>query len=276
VSLSSLPSISTARSTASLTADAAALPPRAERFGRALLGSLLPLCFLALWALASRQGWIGRDLLPSPGDVLRTTETLVLSGALFHHLAATLARMLAGFLIGAAAASLLGALAGSSVLVHASLDPLIQGLRSVPSIAWVPLFVLWFGIFEASKIALIAAGVFFPVYLNLASALARTDSRWDELAATCERGRMARFFLIALPASLPAYITGLRSGLGLGWMFVAAAELMGASQGLGFLLTDGEQTGRPETVLTAIVIFALCGRASDRALAALAARLAWR
>ncbi len=272
MSASSLPSFATARP----AADAVPSPPYAPRFGRALLGSLLPLLLLALWALASRQGWIGRDLLPSPGDVWRTTEALLVSGALVHHLGATLARMAAGFLIGAAAASVLGALSGSSRLVHACLDPLIQGLRSVPSIAWVPLFVLWFGIFEASKIALIAAGVFFPVYLNLASALARTDPRWDELAAVCERGRLTRFFFIALPASLPAYITGLRSGLGLGWMFVAAAELMGASQGLGFLLTDGEQTGRPETVLTAIVMFALCGRVSDRALAALAARLVWR
>jgi sulfonate transport system permease protein len=112
-------------------------------------------------------------------------------------------------------------------------------------------------------VSLIALGVFFPVYLNLTTGIAAIDPRLLEVAALFEyRGaRLARQVL--LPAALPAYITGLRSGLGLGWMFVVAAELMGASRGLGYLLVDGQTTSRPELVMAAIACFALLGKLTD-------------
>jgi sulfonate transport system permease protein len=171
------------------------------------------------------------------------------------------------------AGTIFGAITGYSALTHRVVDPTLQALRSIPSIAWVPLFILWFGIFEASKVALIAVGVFFPVYLNLMAGVAGVDRKLIEVGQVHRLGRVALVTRVLVPASLPAYLTGLRSGLGLGWMFVAAAELMGASDGLGFLLTDGEQTGRPETVIAAILLFALCGKATDLALAALGGRL---
>jgi sulfonate transport system permease protein len=152
----------------------------------------------------------------------------------------------AGFGIGVAVATVLGAAAGYSALVRRLLDPSLQALRAIPSIAWVPLFILWLGIFEASKVTLIAVGVFFP-------GLSRPDGRDPIGRSQARRSRPrvpavrmpAMVRRILLPAVLPAYVISLRSGLGLGWMFVVAAELMGASEGLGYLLIDGQQLGKP-------------------------------
>ena len=111
------------------------------------------------------------------------------------------------------------------------LDPTLQGLRAVPSIAWVPLFILWFGIFEASKIILIAVGVFFPVYLGVMGAVLSVDRKIVEVGRVFRLSGFAMVRRILLPAVLPAYVLSLRAGLGLGWMFVVAAEFMGASDG---------------------------------------------
>ena len=248
--------------------------PAASRLSPATWVALvLPLLLLLAWQAITSRGTVPPALLPSPGLVLRTLIALARSGELTAHLAATGNRMIFGFLLGAAVGTLFGALTGAVPLARRLLDPLVQALRSVPSIAWVPLFIIWFGIFEASKVALIAVGVFFPVYLNLMTGIANVDRKLIEVGQVHRLGRLALVVRVLVPASLPAYLTGLRSGLGLGWMFVAAAELMGASDGLGFLLTDGEQTGRPETVIAAILLFALCGKATDLALAALGGRL---
>jgi sulfonate transport system permease protein len=244
---------------------------------RAALGLLLPAALLVGWEAISRTGLVPAELLPAPSEIGRALLRLAASGDLARHCGATAARMAWGFLAGAVAGTLAGALTGASPLARAILDPTVQGLRSVPSIAWVPLFILWLGIFETSKISLIAVGVFFPVYLNLMTGMAQVDRRLVEVGRAHRLGRLALVRRVLVPAALPAYVTGLRSGLGLGWMFVVAAELMGASEGLGFLLVDGQQTGRPAIVIAAILLFALLGKLSDWALALTGARwLAWQ
>ena len=117
---------------------------------------------------------------------------------------------------------MLSATCGGFTVTRALLDLLLQSLRSVPSLAWVPLFVLWLGIFERSKITLIAVGVFFPVYLNLMSGIANLDRKLIEVGEVHGYSRFGRLVHIQLPAAMPAYTTGLRNGLGLGWMFVSA------------------------------------------------------
>ena len=147
----------------------------------------------------------------------------------------------------------------------------------MPSLAWVPIFILWFGIFETSKVTLIAVGVFFPVYLNLLSGIDGTDRKLVEVGRINGLGRVDMVRRILLPATLPAYFTGLRAGLALGWMFVIAAELMGASEGLGFLMLDGQMTGRPSIIIAALVLFAIVGKLSDAAITAVSERLLhWR
>jgi sulfonate transport system permease protein len=157
------------------------------------------------------------------------------------------------------------------------LDPLVQSLRSVPSLAWVPLFILWMGIYETSKVMLIAVGVFFPVYLNLMSGIQGVDRKLVEVGKVNRLNDFQLIRRVFLPATLPSYFMGLRGGLGLGWMFVAAAEIMGSSQGLGFLLVDGQNTGRPTTILASIVLFAVLGKLTDTVLAGLERRfLGWQ
>jgi sulfonate transport system permease protein len=227
------------------------------------VGWVLPALVLAVWELLARVGVLPAHWFPAPTRIFRVLLALAQSGLLARHVGATLLRVWLGFWCGATLGTALGVATGRSPRLHALLDPALQALRSIPSLAWVPLFLLWLGIGETSKVALIGLGVFFPVYLNVTMGITAIDRRLLEVAALFSyRGvRLARHVL--LPAALPAFIAGLRSGLGLGWMFVVAAELMGASRGLGYLLVDGQTTSRPELVLAAILCFALLGKLSD-------------
>ncbi|MCR9255189.1 MAG: ABC transporter permease [Alphaproteobacteria bacterium] len=231
-----------------------------------LLGFALPLGLVALWQVASATGFADPQLLPAPGEVLGEIVALWQSGDLVEHIAVTMGRVAGGFLWGAVAATVLGILTGTSTWARQFLDPTIQALKAVPSLAWVPLFILWFGIFEDSKLMLIAVGVFFPVYLNLMTAIRDVDRKLIELARVNGLSRWQTVRWVLLPATLPAYVTGLRGGLALGWMFVVAAELMGASEGLGFLMIDGQMTGRPAIIIGALILFAIAGQITDKLL----------
>jgi sulfonate transport system permease protein len=232
------------------------------------LGLLLPLALAVGWEAAVRFGLASGRLMPPPSRVAETLYGLARSGELWTHAWATLWRVAVGFGLGAAFGIAFGALSGVSGTARRLLDPTLQALRAIPSIAWVPLFILWFGIFEASKIALIAVGVFFPVYLGVAGAILSVDRKLVEVGRVFRLSRVALARRILLPAVLPETATALRSGLGLGFMFVVAAEFMGASEGLGYLLVDGQQLGKPDQILAAIIAFALLGKAADSLLVA--------
>ncbi len=241
-------------------------PPR-----RWLYGLILPVGVAVMWEFAVRAGWSDGRLVPPPSRIFDEIVELALSGDLARHAAATLIRIAAGFALGSAAATLLGGVAGYSAVVRSLIDPALQALRAIPSLAWVPLFVLWLGIFETSKVALIAVGVFFPVYLGLLGAMLSVDRKIVEVGRIFRLSGAAMIRRILLPAVLPAYVVALRAGLGVGWMFVVAAELMGASEGLGYLLVDGQQLGKPAEIVAAIVAFAIVGKATDWLIALAAA-----
>ncbi|GGF89916.1 ABC transporter permease [Azorhizobium oxalatiphilum] len=230
---------------------------------RLALGFVVPVGLALIWEAAVRAGFAEGRLMPPPSRIGATILGLARSGELWPHVAATLQRIGLGFALGVGAGTVLGALTGASGLARALLDPLLQALRAIPSIAWVPLFILWLGIFEASKVTLIAAGVFFPVYLGTLGAVIAVDRRIIEVGEVFLFSRLKMVRRILLPAILPHYITALRSGLGLGWMFVVAAEFMGASEGLGYLLLDGQQLGKPDQIVAAILVFAVLGKATD-------------
>jgi len=236
---------------------------RWARFGRPMLGLVLPVAVALGWEIAVRMGLSNGRLLPPPSVIYRTFVDLAATGELQEHALVTLWRVAWGFVFGVAAGTLVGALAGYSGLIRRLIDPTMQGMRAVPSIAWVPLFILWFGIFEASKIILIAVGVFFPVYLGVMGAVLSVDRKIVEVGRAFRLSGFAMIRRILLPAVLPAYVLTLRAGLGLGWMFVLAAEFLGASSGLGFLLIDGQQLGKPAQIVAAIVAFAILGKATD-------------
>jgi len=236
---------------------------RWARYARLLLGIVLPLTVALGWEIAVRMGLSNGRLLPPPSVIYKTFVDLAATGELQEHALVTLWRVAWGFVFGVAAGTIVGALAGYSGLIRRLLDPTLQGMRAVPSIAWVPLFILWFGIFEASKIILIAVGVFFPVYLGVMGAVLSVDRKIVEVGRAFRLSGFAMIRRILLPAVLPAYVLSLRAGLGLGWMFVLAAEFLGASSGLGFLLIDGQQLGKPAQIVAAIVAFAILGKATD-------------
>ncbi|MCR4524267.1 MULTISPECIES: ABC transporter permease [Bosea] len=252
-----------------------AAPRRSYRL--AIAGFVLPVVLAILWEGLVAAGIANGRLMPPPSVVGRTLWGLAASGELLTHAGATLWRVAAGFGLGALAGTVLGAVTGALPVARSLLDPTLQALRAIPSIAWVPLFILWLGIFEASKVALIAVGVFFPVYLGVAAAIQGIDRKIIEVGRVFRLSRLAMVRRVLLPAILPAWITALRSGLGLGFMFVVAAEIMGASEGLGYLLVDGQQLGRPDTIIAAIISFAVLGKLADGLLVAITRPfLAWQ
>src|SRR5262249_34921773 len=145
------------------------------------LGLVLPVTLAAGWEIAVGMGLSSGRLLPPPSVIFDTFLDLASTGELQAHTLATVLRVAAGFFFGVVAGTIAGAIAGYSTLTHRLIDPTLQGLRAVPSIAWVPLFILWFGIFEASKIILIAVGVFFPVYLGVMGAVISVDRKIVEV-----------------------------------------------------------------------------------------------
>ncbi|MGY3693963.1 sulfonate transport system permease protein [Bradyrhizobium sp. USDA 3240] len=245
------------------TAAPRAAAARWSRYARPVLGLVLPVALALGWELIVALGYSNGRLVPPPSKVFETIMALAKSGELSRHILATLWRVAAGFALGVAAGTIMGAISGYWGLARRLLDPTVQALRAIPSIAWVPLFILWLGIFETSKVALIAVGVFFPIYLGVMGAILSVDRKVVEVGRVFRLSGLAMIRRILLPAVLPAYVVSLRVGLGLGWMFVVAAEFMGASEGLGYLLIDGQQLGKPAQILAAIVIFAILGKLTD-------------
>jgi sulfonate transport system permease protein len=251
---------------------AVAVSPHPARRWRAwdwLLALILPVSLGIAWEWAVRAGHASGRLMPPPLRLAETAYALIKSGELQTHIAATMTRVGLGFAFGAVAGTAMGTLTGASGVMRRLLDPSLQALRAIPSIAWVPLFILWLGIFETSKLALVALGVFFPVYLGVLSAIQDVDRKLMEVGRVFGLSPFGLVLRIILPAIMPTWIAALRSGLGLGFMFVLAAELLGASEGVGFLLLDGQQMGRADSILVAMIVFAILGKISDSVLVGL-------
>ncbi|WP_186064050.1 ABC transporter permease [Burkholderia gladioli] len=258
--------------------DAEARPPARRDALRAwrLAGLALPVLLLGLVELAVRAGWLPDHLVPAPSEIFATLERMGLA-RLMRHVGASTLRVAAGFAAGAGLALAVGAAMGLSRRIDALLEPSFQALRAIPSLAWVPVLLLWLGIDEAPKITLIAIGAFFPVHLAVVAGIRGVDRKLVELGAVYRLGAFALFRRILLPAALPQIFTGLRTGLSLAWMFMVAAELIAATRGLGFLLSDGRETGRPDLVFGAILLLALLGKLSDGAMRRIERRwLGWR
>ena len=259
-------------------AERASAPPRSRR-GRLgwVQALLLPAAILLLWQAVTALGIYRPHQLPPPTAVVATAIDMAQGGLLWQHVATSVGRVLLGFLLGATVATLLAVVVGLSRTVERMVDPTIQAIRTIPSLAWVPLLLLWMGIDEAPKITLIAIGSAFPVYLSLVAGIRDVDRKLIEVGMMYGLRGFSLAREIVVPASLPYLLVGLRSGLGQGWLFLVAAELIAASRGLGFMLTDGQNLSRVDIVLTAIVALALLGKLSDGLLKAVERRLlAWR
>ncbi|MFH5821758.1 ABC transporter permease [Georgenia sp. AZ-5] len=251
---------------ATITSAAVGRAPRRLAPVRVLLGLLVPAALLAGWQLASAAGWLDPTTLPAPITVLSAAGDLLERGQLGVHVAISTQRVLLGFLSGAAAGLAAGAVIGLSRWAEALFAPTIGAFRAVPSLAWVPLLLLWIGIGENSKVTLIAIGAFFPVFTTVSMALRHVDRHLVEAGRAFGLRGARLFTTVQLPAVVPSVVSGLRLALAQSWLFLVAAELLASSMGLGFLLTDSQYNGRVDRMLLAIVLLAVLGKLTDAVL----------
>ncbi|WP_029258321.1 MULTISPECIES: ABC transporter permease [unclassified Microbacterium] len=226
---------------------------------RIVAGLLLPAIILIVWQVVTTNGLIPPYRLPTPASVFQAGVELAESGQLWTHIAISVQRVLLGFAIGSLIGLAAAGVVGLSRLGDVLLSPTLAAIRAVPSLAWVPLLILWMQIGEESKVTLIAIGAFFPVYTTVASALRHVDPQLVEAGRSFSLRGWSLFRIVQLPAVVPSVVSGLRLALAQAWLFLVAAELIASSMGLGFLLTDSQNSGRVDRILLSIVLLALLG-----------------
>lgn len=247
-----------------------------RRLRTVAIGALLPALILILWQTLSTSGAFSISQLPPPAEVIAGTLGLIERGTLWGHIGISVQRVFSGFAIGAILGIALGSAVGLSRTVSQLLQPTIGALRAVPSLAWVPLLLIWMGIYEEPKITLVAIGAFFPVFTTVAAGLAAVDRNLIEVGRAYGLKGVRLVGKVLLPAASPTIFSGLRLGLAQAWLFLVAAELIASSKGLGFLLLDSQNTARTDILFMAIILLALLGKLSDVIIATIEKRsLRW-
>jgi sulfonate transport system permease protein len=260
---------------------ASSAPPLRASFPRLNLSHyrrfLSPLVLILLWQAASMAGLIAPRTLAAPTTIIATAWELLVSGELPHHLLVSLARVAAGLAIGVTTGVALALVAGLSRLGEEIVDAPMQMLRTLPFLALVPLFILWFGIGETPKIALVALGSAFPVYLTLFSGIRGVDPKLAEAGRVFGLDRAGLVRHVILPGALPSGLVGLRYALGSAWLSLVIAEQINATAGIGFLINDARDFLRTDVIVVGLLVYALLGLGADALVRAFERRaLAWR
>ncbi len=227
------------------------------------LGAIIPVLLLVAWQLLGEANLISSLLFPTPAAIFEDFRDLAVSGELWTNLRISLTRTLWGFLLGGGLGAAMGLLVGLFRPFERAVDPSLQMIRMVPHLAVTALFILWFGIGETSKILLIAKGAFFPLYINTYLGIRNADNKLYEVSRVLGFGFAERSFLLALPSALPNLFLGIRLSLGVAWLSLAVAELLGSTEGIGYLMMDARMLGRTSVVFVGIFIFAVVGKLSD-------------
>jgi ABC-type nitrate/sulfonate/bicarbonate transport system permease component len=237
---------------------------------------LAPLFLLLVWEGLARGGLLDRRFFPAPSFIIGTFATLATT-TLPGHIGISLSRAAVGFVIGAIPAVLLGVLMGLTPIVRAALQPIVGGLFAVPKTGILPLMLLFFGLGEGSKWALIASAVFFQVLISTAAGVANIDRIYLDVGRNFGAGRLATLWTIALPGALPVIFAGVRLGWGVSLLLLVTAEMMAAKSGLGYLIWNSWQTFAIEEMYVGLVTIAALGMLSFWLLDALEAWLIpWR
>lgn len=223
----------------------------------------IPVIILIIWQLAGVFGLVSKTVLPTPLDIFLAFQELIKTGELFGHLSISVFRAAAGFFIGGGLGIILGTIVGFSTRSEQYLDPSVQMLRTVPHLAVAPLFVLWFGFGETSKVLLIADGAFFPLYVNAFLGIRGVDSKLFDVARVLEFSKRKLITKLILPSALPNLLLGARLSLGVAWVSLVVAELMGSTEGIGYMIMDARQFSNTDIVFVGIIIFAFVGKFSD-------------
>ncbi|WP_280231481.1 ABC transporter permease [Nocardia cyriacigeorgica] len=248
-------------------------PGRAIPFGAALGPALL----IGAWIIGSASGTLDPETLPAPWTVLRTAGELIADGRLQSNLLTSLQRAGISLVLGVVIGVVLALIAGLSRLGEALVDGPIQIKRSIPTLALIPLFIVWFGIGEEMKLIVITTSVLIPVYINTHAHLRSVDARYVELAETVGLSRTAFIRKIALPGSLPGFFTGLRLAVTISWLALVVVEQVNATSGIGYLMTQARTYGQIDVIVVGLVIYGLLGLLGDLAVRTVERKaLSWR
>ncbi|MBF6205892.1 ABC transporter permease [Nocardia sputi] len=248
-------------------------PGRPIPFGIALGPTLL----IAAWVAGSASGALDPETLPAPWTVAQTAGDLLADGRLQSNLLTSVQRAAIGLGIGVAIGVVLALLAGLSRLGEALVDGPIQIKRAIPTLALIPLFIVWFGIGEEMKLLVITTSVAVPIYLNTHAHLRSVDARYVELAQTVDLSRWGFVRRIALPGSLPGFFTGLRLGVTISWLALVVVEQVNATSGIGYLMTQARTYGQIDIIVVGLVIYGLLGLFGDILVRAVERKaLSWR
>ena len=252
-------------------------PPRRRWRGPSLRRFASPVALVLLWQAASMAGLVSPRVLAAPTAVLATAWGLLASGVLAADILVSLQRVAIGLLIGVSLGAVLAVVAGLSRLGEDLVDAPMQMLRTLPFLALVPLFILWFGIGELPKVALVALGSIFPVYLNLFAGIRGVDPKLVEAGRVFGLGRWGTIRHVVLPGALPSGLVGLRYAIGIGWLSLVVAEQINADSGIGYLISDAREFLRTDVIVVGLAVYAILGLLTD-GLVRLAERrlLAWR
>jgi len=238
-------------------AERAGAPRRGARLGGAsrsfALGALSVLVLLAAWQLVTAGGYISPIFLPSPPQVVRQARRYLVDGSLFWHVLTSGRRVLGGFLLAAVVAVPLGIALGTSRTAKALFDPILSIIRPLPSLSWIPLTILWFGIDEGQKYAIVFMGTFASALLYVMESTRRVDPLLIKAAQNLGASRLDVLREVILPGSLPGIISGLKVCLALAWTCVLSAEMVAATNGLGALIWFAKDWNNMALVMVGMV-----------------------
>ncbi|WP_435971344.1 ABC transporter permease [Streptomyces sp. Qhu_M48] len=245
----------------SLTPDRA--PGRRPAVPRWLRRTVGPALLLALWQVSSATGVLPADALASPGTIARAAGELIADGTLPTAMGVSLRRVAAGLLLGGAVGIALALVSGLSRLGEDLVDAPVQMLRTVPWVGLIPLLIIWLGIGEAPKVALIALGVAFHLYLNVYAGIRGVDAQLVEAGQSLGLGRWGLVRHVVLPGALPGAMTGLRYSLATAWLALVFGESINADAGIGFLMNQAREFFRTDVIVVCLVVYAFLGLLAD-------------
>jgi sulfonate transport system permease protein len=239
--------------------------------------AISPVAAIVLWQVLSSTGVLPEHLLSGPVQIAKAGWTITANGELPQALLVSLRRVVIGAVLGCVAGVGLGLISGLKRWGENLLDPLVQMLRTLPHLALLPLFILWFGIGELPKVLLVALGVALPLYLNTFAGIRGTDPRLLEVADIVGLSGRDRVRHVVLPSALPNVLVGLRQSLGIAWLSLIVGEQVNASSGLGKIINDAREFLQTDVVVVGLVVYAVLGLLTDAAVRLLERRaLAWR
>lgn len=223
----------------------------------------LVVIIIAFWQVMNLSGKLNPVILPAPVKVWNTFIGLVGSGTIFENLFISLSRVLKGYLIAMVSGLILGVLIGLFEHVRRFTELLVQIIKPIPPIAWIPLVILWFGIGESGKVFLIFLGGFFTMLINVVDGIRQADVKLLEVSKTAETPFTKHVFRVIIPGAAPNIFTGLRVGLSSCWMCVVAAELVSSNTGLGYMIMNARQFGQTDVVIVGMLIIGFVGKLMD-------------